>query len=83
MFAVKKGSFFVLTTSYNNNENTFAIIDNALTLGLQNSVNFLKEKGRYMCFLNLYDRDIHAQIDRLSKSRQWKLMVCRRGWRRT
>ena len=51
MFAVKKGSFyFVLTTSYNNNENTFAIIDNALTLGLQNSVNFLKEKGRYMCF---------------------------------
>ena len=36
-----------------NNENTFAIIDNALALGLQNSVNLLKEKERYMWFFKI------------------------------
>ena len=55
------------------NENTVANIDNP-----QNSVNkhaISKKKKKedmyvYVFFKKLYDRDIHAQIDRLSKSRQ-------------
>ena len=73
----KKGSlYFVITNSYSNNENTFVNIDYASTLGSQIvkiSMQILKrKKGRYIClfFTKLYDRDIHAQIDRLSKSRQ-------------
>ena len=73
----KKGSlYFVIKNSYSNNENTFVNIYYASTLGSQNSenkhANSKKKKGRYIClfFTKLYDRDIHAQIDRLSKSRQ-------------